>query len=87
MGNLTETTSPLGINSFSQWIIKIGILLRPSFLQPLIETPKDASNYYALVEKIVSDIKKPMKRSAFEQIMKVFSKENFYSILELSGTA
>jgi len=59
MGNLMENQSPLGI------------LLKPSLLEPLILTKKDKENYEHLLDKLQTDLRRPMKKSALDTLLKV----------------
>jgi hypothetical protein len=60
MGNLMENNSPLGI------------LLKPSLLEPLILTKNDKENYEHLLDKLQQDLRRPMKKSALDTLLKKY---------------
>lgn len=53
-GQLIESSSPLGI------------LLQPSFLQPLFNHMNDRKKYDMVLDKINNEMRKPMRRSAYD---------------------
>lgn len=67
-GNILEKVSPLGI------------ILQPSLLEPLFTNFKEKERYDSLLDRISLDLKKPMKKSVFEALLKKYQGlQNEYS--------
>jgi len=50
----------------------LGILLKPSFLEPLILTKQDKENYEHLLDKVHSDIRRPMNRTLLKTTLQKY---------------